>query len=200
MLPTLYMKIFHILLKKPLKIKSASIIYEINKDLEKLKTFLAKEKDSKALEKIYLESNKIGLIKEQSKTNINNLQTKINQLDSNYYHDLIDKINQISNVNFENIIISYNDKNILSIEIDFIHLMYIQYLTNSIEKPIENVNNFKINIDEINSIIDTVYPIKNEYYKTVFSQYLKLVNLIDKLGPNSSEQIKDNFLKNQANA
>lgn len=186
--------------QKALKIKSASTINEINKDLEKLKTFLAKEKDEKAVEKIYLESNKIGLIKEQSKTNINDLQTKINQLDSNYYHDLIDKINQISNINFENIIISYNDKNILSIEIDFIHLMYIQYLTNSIEKPIENVNNFKIDIDEVNSIIDTVYPIKNEYYKTVFSQYLELVNLIDKLGPNSSEQINDSFLKNQANA
>lgn len=185
--------------KKALKIKSSSIIKKINKDLEKLKTFLTKEKNEKTLEKIYLESNKIGLIKEQSKTNINELQTKINQLDSNYHHNLIDKINEISSINFDSNIISYSDKNILSIEIDFIHLMYIKFLTNSIEKPIDNENNFKINIDEINSVIDTVYPIKNEYYKIVFSQYLELVNLIDKLGPNSSKQINNSHLKNQAN-
>ncbi|VEU60804.1 Uncharacterised protein [Mycoplasmopsis bovigenitalium] len=185
--------------QKALKIKSGSIIKKINKDLEKLKTFLTKEKNEKILEKIYLDSNKIGLIKEQSKKIISDLQTKITKLDLNYYHNLIDKINQISNINFESNIISYSDKNILSIEIDFIHLMYIEYLTNSIEKPIENVKNFKINIDEINSVIDTVYPIKNEYYKMVFSQYLELVNLIDKLGPNSSEQINNKHLKNQAN-
>ncbi|BAW18169.1 hypothetical protein MBVG596_0349 [Mycoplasmopsis bovigenitalium] len=185
--------------QKALKIKSSSIIKKINKDLEKLKTFLTKEKNEKVLEKIYLDSNKIGLVKEQSKKIINDLQTKITKLDLNYYHNLIDKINQISNINFESNIISYSDKNILAIEIDFIHLMYIEFLTNSIEKPIENVNNFKINIDEINSVIDTVYPIKNEYYKTVFSQYLELVNLINKLGPNSSEQINNKHLKNQAN-
>lgn len=37
--------------QKALKIKSASIIYEINKDLEKLKTFLAKKKTKKHLKK-----------------------------------------------------------------------------------------------------------------------------------------------------
>ncbi|ENY70210.1 Hypothetical protein, predicted lipoprotein [Mycoplasmopsis bovigenitalium 51080] len=195
---SIYEKFSHFA-QKALKIKSSSIIKKINKDLEKLKTFLAKEKNEKVLEKIYLDSNKIGLIKEQSKKIIGDLQTKITKLDLNYYHNLIDKINQISNINFESNIISYSDKNILSIEIDFIHLMYIRYLTNSIEKPIENENNFKINIDEINSVIDTVYPIKNEYYKIVFSQYLELVNLIDKLGPNSSEQINNKHLKNQAN-